>query len=48
MKRTLRTFYIWTIGCQMNMADSWRLGEELTRLGLVEVSRASEADLVVL
>jgi tRNA-2-methylthio-N6-dimethylallyladenosine synthase len=48
MKQTLRTFYIWTIGCQMNMADSWRLGEELARLGLAEVSRASEADLVVL
>jgi tRNA-2-methylthio-N6-dimethylallyladenosine synthase len=48
MNQTLRTFYIWTIGCQMNMADSWRLGEELKRLGLAEVSRASEADLVVL
>jgi tRNA-2-methylthio-N6-dimethylallyladenosine synthase len=48
MKRATRTFYIWTIGCQMNMADSWRLGKELERLGLVEVSRASEADLVVL
>ena len=48
MKQTMRTFYIWTIGCQMNLADSWRLGEELKRLGMAEVSRAREADLVVL
>ena len=48
MKKTLRTFYIWTIGCQMNLADSWRLGEELKRLGISEVMRAKDADLVVL
>ncbi len=48
MKKTISTFYIWTIGCQMNLADSWRLGEELKRLGMAEVTRAKEADLVVL
>jgi tRNA-2-methylthio-N6-dimethylallyladenosine synthase len=48
MKKTIRTFYIWTIGCQMNLADSWRLGEELKRLGMAEVARAQDADLVVL
>ena len=42
------TFHIWTIGCQMNRADSWRLGAELRRLGLREVRRAEDADLVVL
>jgi tRNA-2-methylthio-N6-dimethylallyladenosine synthase len=44
----METFYLWTIGCQMNFADSWRLGQELRRLGLREVPRASQADLVVL
>jgi tRNA-2-methylthio-N6-dimethylallyladenosine synthase len=44
----MRTFYIWTVGCQMNFADSWRLGEELKRLGYLEVARAEKADLVVL
>ena len=44
----MNTFYLWTIGCQMNFADSWRLAEELTRLGFREVSQAREADLVVL
>ena len=48
MKKTMRTFYIWTVGCQMNLADSWRLGEELKRLGISEVTRAKDADLVVL
>ena len=42
----METFYIWTIGCQMNFADSWRLGEELRRLGYREAERAEAADLV--
>ncbi len=42
------TFYIWTIGCQMNFADSWRLEEELKRLGYRQAPRAEKADLVVL
>ena len=44
----MKTFYIWTIGCQMNFADSWQLGEELRRLGFHEAPRAEAADLVVL
>jgi tRNA-2-methylthio-N6-dimethylallyladenosine synthase len=44
----MKTFYIWTIGCQMNFADSWRLGTELERLGYRRAPRAEKADLVVL
>jgi tRNA-2-methylthio-N6-dimethylallyladenosine synthase len=44
----MQTFHIWTIGCQMNFADSWRLEEELRRLGYREAPRAEKADLVVL
>lgn len=44
----MQTFYVWTIGCQMNMADSWRLEEELKRLGYRPALRTEQADLVVL
>ena len=44
----MERYYIWTIGCQMNFADSWRLGEELRRLGFREAARARDADLVIL
>ncbi|MBC7223480.1 MAG: MiaB/RimO family radical SAM methylthiotransferase [Anaerolineae bacterium] len=42
------TYYIWTIGCQMNAADSLRLAEELEARGFRKVTRPEEADLVVL
>ena len=42
------TYSIWTIGCQMNFADSRRLDEELRRLGYHEASKPEKADLVVL
>lgn len=44
----MKTFFVWTIGCQMNLADSWQLEEELRRLGYYEAYRAEKADLVVL
>ena len=44
----MESFHIWTIGCQMNKADSQRLGSALEQLGLREVGAANEADLVVL
>jgi tRNA-2-methylthio-N6-dimethylallyladenosine synthase len=44
----METFYIWTIGCQMNKADSERLGSALEQLGLSPVSKANDADVVVL
>lgn len=44
----METFFIWTIGCQMNKADSERLGSALEQLGLRPADRASDADVVVL
>ncbi len=41
-------YHIWTAGCQMNKADSDKLAAGLERLGLEEVARPEEADLVVL
>ncbi len=42
------SFYIWTTGCQMNTADSERLGSALEQIGLRPVDRANDADVVVL
>jgi len=44
----MNTYYIWTIGCQMNKADSERLGSALEQLGLQSVGQASDADVIVL
>jgi len=41
-------YYVWTIGCQMNVADSRRLESALERLGHRPVERAENADIVVL
>jgi len=42
------TYHIWTIGCQMNEADSRHLASQLEALGFVEIKQASDADVVVL
>ena len=44
----MQTYHIWTIGCQMNTADSERLGSALEQLGLTATSRQADADVVVL
>jgi len=41
-------YHLWTIGCQMNQADSWRTGEGLDTLGWQATSNPEEADLVLL
>ncbi len=41
-------YHIWTVGCQMNQADSQKLAAGLERLGFVAAPRAEDADLVVL
>ena len=41
-------FHIWTIGCQMNQADSQRLGAALEQLGLHPVDQPHDADVIVL
>ncbi len=44
----METYHIWTIGCQMNTADSERLGSALEQLGLTAAPRPGDADVVVL
>jgi tRNA-2-methylthio-N6-dimethylallyladenosine synthase len=44
----MSTFSIWTIGCQMNVADSRRLAESLEAYGLQPADGPHTADVVVL
>jgi len=41
-------YHIWTIGCQMNKAESERLGSYFEELGYQITDSAAEADLIVL
>ncbi|HEY49339.1 MAG TPA: tRNA (N6-isopentenyl adenosine(37)-C2)-methylthiotransferase MiaB [Dehalococcoidia bacterium] len=41
-------YYIWTIGCQMNKADSDELATGLQRLGYRFVSSVEDADIVII
>jgi tRNA-2-methylthio-N6-dimethylallyladenosine synthase len=41
-------YHIWTEGCQMNVADSQRVGASLERLGYDFTDSADEADVIVL
>lgn len=41
-------YYLWTIGCQMNEADSRRLADELQDIGWQSTTELRETDLVVL
>jgi tRNA-2-methylthio-N6-dimethylallyladenosine synthase len=41
-------YYIWTEGCQMNVADSQRVSSALERMGLSFSATAEEADVIVL
>ena len=41
-------YYLWTIGCQMNFADSRRAAEELEKLGFQATERPQDADLILL
>jgi tRNA-2-methylthio-N6-dimethylallyladenosine synthase len=41
-------YYIWTIGCQMNKAESERLGNFFEQLGYQPTAFAEEADIIVL
>jgi tRNA-2-methylthio-N6-dimethylallyladenosine synthase len=43
-----RKYHIWTEGCQMNVADSLRVGSALERLGYQLSTRPEEADVIVL
>ena len=41
-------YHIWTVGCQMNVADSRKLAAGLDRAGCAAVDAPDDADLVVL
>lgn len=43
----MQNYYIWTLGCQMNVADSQRLASELERMGLHATENPKEADVLV-
>ncbi len=41
-------YHIWTIGCQMNVADSQRVAAGLERLGYAPSAQAEDADVIIL
>ncbi len=41
-------YHLWTIGCQMNVADSRRMGSELEKLGYEYTDEVRDADVIVL
>ncbi len=41
-------YHIWTIGCQMNKAESERLGSYLEELGYEATTSTGDAELIVL
>jgi len=48
MDKLDKKYHIWTAGCQMNVADSRRLGSSLEHLGYQFTAQAKEADVLVL
>jgi tRNA-2-methylthio-N6-dimethylallyladenosine synthase len=44
----MKKYHIWTIGCQMNEADSGRVAAELDALGYAPTTEVNEADVIVL
>ncbi len=43
-----KKYHIWTIGCQMNVADSNHVAAELEKIGYGPTATLEEADVVVL
>ena len=41
-------YHIWTEGCQMNVANSQRVGSSLEHLGYIHTETIEEADVIVL
>ncbi len=44
----MKRYHIWTIGCQMNEADSGRVAAELDALGYTPTAQPEDADVIVL
>lgn len=43
-----KKYHIWTEGCQMNIADSQRVGSALEHLGYAQTEQPENADIIVL
>jgi tRNA-2-methylthio-N6-dimethylallyladenosine synthase len=43
-----KKYHLWTEGCQMNVADSQRIGSSLEHLGYTFTDKAEEADVIVM
>src|SRR4051794_33270801 len=46
--RALPSFYVWTLGCQMNRSDSEEMAGRLLAAGCAEAGSMERADLVVI
>src|SRR4051794_23432400 len=44
----MKRYYLWTVGCQMNKADSAKLAAGLDKLGYEAVEDPQDADVAVL
>ena len=44
----MKHYHIWTIGCQMNVADSQRVGSALEHLGYSHTEQIEAADVIVM
>lgn len=42
------SYYLWTVGCQMNVSDSERLGAALEQVGYTASAQPKDSDVVVL
>ena len=43
-----RSFHVWTVGCQMNVADSEHLARQLLAAGFTEEPELERADVAIL
>ena len=48
IESTMPQYHIWTVGCQVNTADSAKLAAGLRRLGMEPTDQPRDADLIVL
>src|SRR4051812_31043397 len=46
--RALPSFYVWTLGCQMNRSDSEEMAGRLLASGCAEAATMDAADLIVI
>ena len=44
----MKSYYIYTYGCQMNTADSERLSHQLESVGYIPTENVETADLILL